>query len=373
MVDYMAAWKVSEKDFPQDGTAAEKLAFCARYAQLTPSTYNTQPWLFSISGNKLFLYADRRYGLPVTDPDDRGLEIACGSALANLQLALRAFGYEQTTQLLPDPTDDDLMAIVTLGHKLDTPVEESDKGLFQVIAKRHMNWGSFSDKKVPDELLRALEQEAEKAGAWLHICAPHERGQIVHMVAEADHIQTGDKHFRRELLNWIHPRRLGSGDGIPSDSARYSAIMSSFSPHLLRRFEGEHNKAARDDQLDEGSPVIAVVGSMSGGTKSRLMAGMALMRVLLRAEEAGLAASTLNQPCEVPELRLRLHDALDRQGRAQFILRLGYGGKPVYTPRRPLSSVLTFEGKKAEDVEHILSGKSSNGMFGKFKRAFGAK
>ena len=40
MADSSDAWRVSEHDFPQEGTPAEKLAFCVKYAVLAPSTYN---------------------------------------------------------------------------------------------------------------------------------------------------------------------------------------------------------------------------------------------------------------------------------------------------------------------------------------------
>ncbi len=373
MTDHMAAWKISEKDFPESGSAADKLAFFVRYAVLAPSPYNTQPWQFVINGNTLSLYADRRYGLAVTDPDDRGLEIACGAALFSLRLAIRAFGYTGTTELLPDPEDEDLLARVKLGDKTEAAKEAEDQSLFKAVTKRHMNWGAFAAKEVPETILKDLKAAAAREGAWLHICTPHERTDIVRMVTEADHIQTSDKNFRRELMSWIHPLRAQSGDGIPTDTARYSKIMGSFSPHLLRRFEGDHNKAANDDQLEEGSPVIAVLGSKSGGTLQRLHAGQALMHVLLCAEGFGLSSSPLNQPCEVPELRLRLHDALEQQGRAQYILRLGYGGKPTYAPRRALSEVLKCEGKPPVVLDVGVSSRGQGGVVGRFRNMWRGK
>ena len=92
----------------------------------------------------------------------------------------------------------------------------------------------------------------------------------------------------------------------------------------------------------KGSPVLAILGGEKGGNINRLYAGQGLMRVLLQAEAEGLSVSTLNQPCEVPDLRLRLHDEIDRMyGRAQYILRIGYA-EPVaiQSLRRSLESVI---------------------------------
>ena len=78
----------------------------------------------------LSLYADRRYALPVIDPDDRVLSIYCAATLFNLRLAIRYFGYQETTELIPDPAEEDLLARVKLGDKAEKPVEEHERCSF---------------------------------------------------------------------------------------------------------------------------------------------------------------------------------------------------------------------------------------------------
>lgn len=359
MRDFMDAWRVSEKEFPHDGTPAEKLAFCVRYAILAPSTYNIQPWYFRIGENSVSLFADRRHALPVIDPDDRELTIACACALFNLRLALRYFGYKDMTVLTPEADNPDLLARVSLGAKLEHGMDEDERKLFQAITRRHMNRGAFTEKDVGDELLRHLKSAASQEGAWLHVCTPPERKAIIQLIAEADHIQSGNKNFRRELASWADPRRQLTGDGMPGTGLRHADIMAAFTPTILRRFENGQRRPASDQELEAGSPVIAVLGSAGGGTAECLKSGAALMRVLLRAEALGLSVSLLNQPCEVPELRLRLHDELEHNGRAQMVLRIGYGGKPVFTPRRPLSAVVEFDGRGTAAAEKRLSGEAA--------------
>lgn len=364
----MEAWRVSEKDFPHNGSAAEKLAFCVRYAVLAPSVYNSQPWHFSIDGNILYLFADRRHALPVIDPDDREQNIACGAALYNLRLAIAHFGYDETTELLPDPAQDSLLAKVKLGNKREGAPDEALDTLFRVIPKRHSNKGAFADKTVPEDVLAKLQAAAASEGAWLHICPPAERKVIVGMVAEADRIQASNKHFRRELAGWVDPRRNLSGDGMPNLGLSYNEVVKSLNPSLARRFTVD-NQTATDEQLELNSPVLAVLGSKAGGVLERLRAGQGLMRVLLQAEVSGLAVSALNQPCEVPELRLVMHDEISHQGRAHMILRIGYGGKPVYTPRRALEDVLDFDGKAVTKTKKAANDGGS-GLFGRVKGLF---
>ena len=345
MSDYLDAWKLSEKDFPEKGTAQEKMAFFVRYAVLAPSAYNTQPWYFRIKDNVLSLYADRRHALALIDPDDRQLDIACAAALFNLRLAIEYFGYNETTELLPDPAEESLIARVKLGEKSDRTIDDSRKSLFGAITRRHMNLGAFNEKQVPDDILKALRAAAAEHGAWLHICPEPEKRDIVKMIIEADHMQATNKNFRRELASWVDPQRRLSGDGWPDLGMRYATTMASRRATIVRRYADEKGQPVSDEDLLQNPPLIAVLGSKSGGAVERLATGQAFMHVLLKAEAENVAVSTLNQPCEVPELRLVLHDELEHQGRAQLILRLGYGGKPGYTPRRPLAQVLEIQGR----------------------------
>ncbi len=340
----MDAWKVSEKDFPQKGSVSDKLEFCVRYAILAPSVYNAQPWYFRISGNRCSVHADRRHALPVIDPDDRALTMSCAAAVYNLRLAVRYFGYRETVDFLPDPSDESLLARITMGEAGNAPDAETET-LFKAITKRHTNRGIFMERAVPEEALRALQSAASKETGWLHICVPAERRAVLRMVAEADHVQSGDKHFRRELAAWTDPRRERGGEGMAHLGLKYRDVINRLTPTIARRFESADGVAADENALDRGSPVIAILGSSKGGALQRLMAGQAMMRVMLQAETLGLAVSSLSQPCEVPALRLMLHDELELQGRAQMILRIGYAAqKAVFSPRRPIADVIEYEG-----------------------------
>lgn len=367
MKDFMQAWAIKEKDFPAEGSAAEKLAFCVRYAILSPSTYNTQPWFFKIANDTVSVYADRRYALPVIDSDDRGLTMSCAAALFSLRLAIKYFGYGEVTEILPDPNDSDLIARVKLAEKREPGTTE--KELFAIMHKRYFNRGAFSNKEVPQEALTQMRNAAADEGGWLHICDEVERGIVMQMVVEGDHIQTSKKNFRRELAAWTDPRRAMSGDGLPQFGKSFTQIMNSMEPQIIRRFEVDGMAAANDTQLSDGTPILAILGSKSGGTLETIYAGQAMMRVLLRAQALGLSASPLNQPCEVPELRLRLHDEMLHPGRAQMVLRIGYGNKAEASPRRAVESFIEFEGRAPESYGGSQSS-PKKGFFSKMlKRA----
>ena len=289
-------WLAREEEFPSIGPAASKLRFLLQYAVLAPSSHNSQPWLFRVVGDHVDVYADRTRALPVVDPDDRGLVASCGSAIEFLRLALRHFGYRDKTELLPDPKDPDFLARVEMAGVYRTT--DADRRLFRAILGRRTNRLPFEARPLPGDLLATLAEEAEVAGAHLTVSQdPPTKDAIATLIAEGDRTQLRDPSFRRELAAWIHPARLGT-------------------------------------------PALTTVWTAGDTPRHWLVAGQALARVLLRAQDAGVSASYLNQPIEVSTLRPRLRQTLGIAGYPQMLLRLGFGPPLDPTPRRPVEETM---------------------------------
>lgn len=332
-------WMPRATDFPETGAISEKLRFFIAYATLAPSSHNTQPWLFRLADNVIYLYADRTRALAVVDPDDRELTMSCGAALYNLSLAIRHFGYQAGVILLPDPGDPDWVARIQVDA--DGRAEPEADDLFQALPNRRTNRRAYTTQPVPAALSNALQAAADAEGAWLHIVqGDDQRHAVADLIAEADRIQWADKRFRRELAAWLHPARSRSQDGVPGYTFGIAEVVAYVGPFLFRTFDWGQGQAAKDRQLAAGSPLLAVLGTDSDTAATWMAAGQALQRVLLRACAAGVSASYLNQPIEVPELRPRLGALLGTTGFPQLLLRMGYGPDLQPTPRRPLHDVM---------------------------------
>ncbi len=372
MSEYLNAWNLKEKDFPSDGSLEDKLLFCVQYAVLSPSTYNTQPWFFRVGSDYIDIYADRRYGLPVIDPDDRMLELSCGSTLYCLCIALRNFGFVPNIELLPDSDNSDLMARVGVEFNPDKAIlSVGEKELFNVITKRHGSRSVFTDKNIDAVALHKLQKVVEEHDSWLHICDDDEKKQIFQMVAEADAVQASSKPFRRELAAWVHPMRKYSGDGMPHYNMGFKEVMGDFTPSVIRRFDMDGKKVGVEEMM-EATPILAVIGANKTLSKGRLSCGEAYMHMGLQAEVLRISLSSLGQVTEVPDLRLRLHDVIDCHGRAHLVLRMGYTKSKTYTPRRSLSQVVEFVGGRKIDVSKY-NNCSGTGFFGKIGKLFLAK
>ena len=327
--------------FPLNGNDGEKLAWAVTYAVRAPSSRNTQPWLFRIYEDVLELRADRTRALPVVDPHDRELTIGCGSALFFLRAALRHVGYDSVVALLPVPTDPDLLARVKLGPGVKPTNDESR--LFWATRTRRTNRRRFVKRPVPDEIVAELCRAAKQEGARLAVMeSGEERARLAELVATADRLQADDPSFRRELAAWIRSNRSEAADGMPGSAFGHSDLTSKLGPFVVRRFDWGRGRAARDEELALGSPVLAVLATDGDGPADWLAAGQALGRLLLRATTDDVAASFLNQPVEVDELRPEV-ERLAGPGHPQLVLRLGYAKEVAATPRRPVEEVLDHD------------------------------
>ena len=305
-------------------------------AVLAPSSHNTQPWVFRVRGPCIDLLADRTRALPVNDPDDRELTISCAAALFNLRVAAAHAQLACIRKDSPEPADPDCLATLELAPATapDAPLA----ALFQAVAARRTYRRTFADRPVAPGVLDALADAAAQEGGWLHFLdSKSQRQQAAELIAEGDEMQWADPAWRRELAAWMHPRHRGDGLALPG-------LALPIAQAVVRTFEMGYGVAARDIQLADASPVLAVLGTPGDALADWMAAGQALQRLLLTARLHGLQASFLNQPIEMAPLRPKLRQVTGRSGFAQLLLRLGHAdGELPAAPRRPLQEVIEID------------------------------
>lgn len=300
-------------------------------ASLAPSSHNTQPWMFRLGGRRVELLADRTRALPVNDPEDRELTISCGCALLNLRVAAAAAGLGTEVELLPDASDADLLARMHLTAQADA------SGLAELgpaVAERRTYRERFASGRV-DAQFRSLVEAAAAEGATLTPLGDiGQRLDAASLVAEGDAIQWANPSWRRELAAWMHPRRRGDGLALPALAIPVAQIV-------VRTFDMGEGIAAKDRQLADESPLLAVISTDGDKVSDWLAAGQALQRLLLVGVRHGLQASYLNQPAQVPALRPKLQQLTGRPGAAQLLLRIGVPARSLpAAARRPLDDIL---------------------------------
>jgi hypothetical protein len=312
--------------------AASEIQTLVQAAALAPSSHNTQPWLFRLNGCVVDVLADRTRALPVNDPDDRELTISCGCALFNLRVAAAAASLDAVVESLPDAKDADLLARVRVTPSATTQV---DGDLSAAMGKRRTYRERFADAAVDPKALRSLVASVKSEGATLTILeTADQRLGAAALVAEGDAMQWANPSWRRELAAWMHPRRRGDGLTLP-------ALAIPVAQLVVRTFDMGHGVAAKDRQLADESPVLAVISTEADMPRDWLAAGQALQRLLLVGVQLDLQASYLNQPVQLAALRPKLQQLTGRAGYAQLLLRIGIPNQTVpAAPRRQVADVL---------------------------------
>lgn len=281
-------------------------------AAAAPSMHNSQPWRLECSTTRWELHADHARCLPAADPDHREMLLACGAALLNLRLAIRAFGVAADIRSMPDPSSPTLLAVIRpQGTVAPTDL---DKTLAAAIFRRHTNRRPFLDRAVPLALCGALRHAARSEQAWLALLPPATHSELRAVIDAADRTQRADAQFLGEWRKWTG-RSADSVGGVP---VAHSGIMT----------------AGKDL---ESNTMVAVIGSFDDSPLAQLRAGQAMQRVLVTATLQGLSASFLSQIVEVPQARRQVRTLIGGGLWPQAVLQLGYGLPAPTIGRRKIS------------------------------------
>jgi nitroreductase len=303
-----------------------------RAATRAPSVHNTQPWRFVTGPNHIELHLDRERLLAVADPDSREARLSCGAALFNLWLALRDNGRGAVVDLLPDAGHPDFLASVRItGERVTSPELHT---LAAVIDRRVTNRRPFTQRAVTardrSDLVRAAVSEG---GRLVLLDEPRSLGALAVLLRRADHLQETDPAFQVELRKWTNGPTVRD-DGVPHTAGGPRPLGGNLL--ALRRYHSDETTVERPFEQD---PLVAVLATAGDTVRDQVRAGQALQRVLLAAAAAGLSASFLSQPMEVPYTRGALRQLIGGHDHPQTVLRLGYGQSVAQTRRRSVAEV----------------------------------
>lgn len=335
--------QVVHRGLAPEATISEALVWAVAHAALAPSEHNSQPWRFTAQVHDddtatLSLLLDESRRLPVVDPTQREAVLACGAALLNLRLALAGAGYGSHVHLCPDPDRPELLARLLIEGP---PIaRDIDADLRLAVALRGTHRGPFEGTDVPSSQVNRLVAEAAREGAFVTVLDEPGRDVLVRLDLEAEQQLWADGGFRREAAQWARRNDTGQHDGVPGYAYGIGAVRSWLQPTLLRG--GGRTMAPEElEAAGRDAAVVLVVGSPDDSTPAVLRAGQAMQRLLLRARAEHLAASYLNGPLHVTELRGQLGGILDMPA-PQVVVRLGYGELVRPTPRRGVNEVLAM-------------------------------
>jgi len=335
-------FEVDQRDFPVTGTLEDQFRFLLRYAVLSPSTYNTQPWRFAVSENGIEVYADYTRRMPVADPGNRELLLSIGASVATLRIAAEHFGFSCLVEHDHTGSSERPLAVALLTPTaVHLHADSAHASLFPAITRRRTNRRAFLLSRIPRSALGAFAGLDTGRQSSLTISVDGRLNDTVaSMVAEADAQQFADQAYRDDMSAWIHADTAAVPDGIPVLSMGSKGVPPAIASWAVRAVDSARQRAAQDKNLCREAPALAVISS-EDTVPHWLDAGELLQHLLLTAEREGLACSYFNMPMHVPAIRARLRAATGVPMWPQLLLRIGYCLEETpRTPRRPLDDVM---------------------------------
>lgn len=325
------AWDITPDQFPRTGSEVDRLSFLIGYAVLAPSTRNTQPWHFRVTGSAVEVRKDLDRWQQVADPHQRELHISLGCAIENLSIAAAHFGYRSAADCLascPDPT---LVARIRLVSD-EVPAPAVGDPRFDAITRRHTNHGVYDDRPLSDadrEALAGVHVDPGLRVDW--IADDHHRRAVDDLVMRADALLFSRPEYRHELA-----LVLGSG------AFGTSWLLASIERFAVEYLASPHRIAAADRRIVASAPLIAVISAQSDSREAQVRAGQVLERLYLEATLRGISLQPVSQLLEAAETASDLAALLpDPASRPLQPLRVGYAReRHTHTPRRPLADVL---------------------------------
>ncbi len=297
-----------------------------------PSMHNSQPWLFRLRDGGVEIVADPARQLAVADRSGWAIRLACGAAAYNARLALAVRGRPAAVHLRPSVTEPDVIARLIPGS--ERPPTYAEQDLYAAVGRRHSNRSPFWPDPVPADTRVRLIEAARSESAWLDLLVGMTAlAGFAEIAASADRVLRRDGRYQAELVGWSHAD--DAPDGVPVGAG---APLPEPQDLLPQRVFGDRRRAPGRDY--EPEPLVGILGVPGDRPVDQITAGQALQKILLTATDAGLAASMISQPIEVPAAREQLRRSLGRTGYPQLALRIGYGTPGRATPRRDVDGVL---------------------------------
>jgi hypothetical protein len=329
----------------------------ARAAILAANPHNSQPWLFHVTQTQIDIYSDRSRNLGTVDPFLIEMHIGLGCALENLLLAAAANGYTPQVTLLPDASDETLVARIGLAPG-STPVS----ALYHVIPLRHTNRYPYdTGRPVTTATLGALSALGDDPDVRVFWFASAEKRKPVgNLLVEAAHAFVADKAqdgvdtgtWWRGTWQDIQQHR----DGITLDAAGLPDLTRALGK-MLPSVSVEQQDSSFLQNTAEQVKTAAAFGLLAIHNRQdrtqQLRAGQLWERMHLWATKEGLAMQPLNQATErasrevvlgiPPHFGDALHSLVgDAAWQTILTFRIGYSThEGLRSPRRAVNDVVT--------------------------------
>jgi len=313
------------------------LHYLVHHATLAANSHNTQPWLFSRSGDQVTIRPDFTRATPVADVDNHHLFASLGCACENMILSAEAAGRSGHARFV-DSGDGHIAIDFSGGGAGRNP-------LFDAIIERQCTRSVYDGRPVDMKDLAALEAAAAVDGCRVVLVPDTPRvEQALELILAANGAQVADPDFAAELLSWL---RFSAASAVRTRDGLYSGCagnptLPTWIGKMMFGFvftaQAENDKYARQIRSSAG---LAVFVSDRDDKSHWVQAGRSYQRFALQATALGIRHAFVNQPLEVAAYRPQFAALMGVAGqRPDLIVRYGYAPPLPKSLRRPIRDVI---------------------------------
>lgn len=318
------------ENFNKLDTNQGKLEFLVLLATLAPSAHNTQPWLFKIENNSIAVLANFERELKYSDQQHRQLFISVGAAIANLEIASKAYHLDFNLKIYSQPQYN----IVAIFKFNSLVADEIDNIALQNLISRKSNRLPLSKEIISSNELDEITAAVKSPIKIDFISDDSNKVKLQKIVADSVEEAFSDSKFTDELSNWIKPNSLKYRDGMPGYTIGVPKLISYFLPFAIKHFDlRAFQKRMHKGWLDN-APIFGVVSSEKDEPYSWVMAGYYFEKMALASEAKGIRVGIMGGPVEIGSHYKSIQEVLRTTNRPQMFFRIGYGpDMPNFSPR----------------------------------------
>jgi hypothetical protein len=274
--------------------AADPLFALVHAAAQAPSCSNGQPWRFELSDRELAIKLDRSRGCGVMDVRARASYVGIGAALFNARVAAAATTRLGRARLFPEGPGGEAVAALELGSSTDPELAE----LHAPMLRRCSNRRHGVPAVLGLDLVARLTRAAATEGARLHLATDRTRvAECASILAEAERIRFLSPALLEDTVREMRWPGQDARTGIDVamlelSDAELAMLELLRRPDVLALLERWDEGTALGDYLKQAvlsSSAIAVVTVDNATCGAYVTGGMALERVWIEAQHAGLA------------------------------------------------------------------------------------
>ncbi|HEX9679029.1 MAG TPA: hypothetical protein VGA08_00190 [Candidatus Saccharimonadales bacterium] len=288
-----------------------KILHVLRLAVLAPSTHNTQPWMFEISGgNRCRLLLDPERSLPMADSELKYSYISLGALLTNLHYAGKYYGLVKSIKVQTGSGNQ--VALILFDNETLRP-DNTLRPYIRAMIDRQNFRGQFDDRPVSITELSDMLDLSDKNDHNIGVFSSQQSettAEIARLTAQGLQKAYSNRQFRVEVAKHLNFNKSKKTRGMHGYTLRMNNIQSLFLPWLLKIKDLGPKLARLNESSIRSSKAVVVLATKANNAQSWVRTGQTLERLLLRAAQQDIRTSIFVASLELSDSREQIKKRL---------------------------------------------------------------